>query len=220
MFFDDVGEIERIARQSGTAVFVLPRGVPVEIKNAVALQPEEKTVITVDQVRTATASLGLKQQTDRFVVIRPADKLSEVAANAFLKNLEEPGNKVHYILVTDAPAQLLPTIRSRAAIYFWRPGAKMELGITAGEKEKDLAKRLIAAKPQDVVGLAEEIAKKKTGVREYALGVLGLTIEMLYKSYFITGKEAFLKKIPKFLVAYEGVSKNGQIKLQIIANMI
>ena len=220
MWFDKIEQIAEIAAKNGTSVFVVPRDEPIEIKNAVVLEPEEKSVITVDQVRKVTASLGLKQQDDRFVIIRPADKMSEVAANAFLKNLEEPGNKVHYILVTDTPARLLPTILSRAVIYFWREGMKFSTDITADEKKKDLAKRLIAAGPRDVVALVEEITKKKNGVREYALETLGLAIEMLYKSYFITSKEMFVKKLPKFLTAYENISKNGHVKLQIVANMI
>lgn len=220
MWFNKIEQIAEIATRNGTSVFVVPKDEPVKIKNAVILEPEEKSVITVDQVRKVTASLGLKQQHDRFVIIRPADKMSEVAANAFLKNLEEPGGRVHYVLVTEAPAKLLPTILSRAAIYFWREGMKFSTDIVADEKKKDLAKRLIAVGPRDVVGLAEEITKKKSGVREYALEILGLAIEMLYKSYFITGKGVFVKKLPRFLAAYESISKNGHVKLQIVANMI
>ena len=67
--------------------------------------------------------------------------------------------------------------------------------------------------------LAEEIGKKKDGVRAYALEILGAAIEMLYKSYFITGKEIFIKKLPKFLAAYEGISRNGHVKLQIVSNL-
>lgn len=219
MWFDDLDQIKEIAAKNGTSIFVMPKETPIEIKNAVVLRPEEKSVITVDQVRSAIAGSGLKQQNDRYIIIRPADKLSEVAANAFLKNLEEPGNKVHYVLITDKPAQLLPTILSRAALYFWRGGAQFTTEITAKEEEKKLAKRLIAASPRDLVDLAEEIAKKKTGVREHALGIVGLAIEMLYKSYFITGKEIFVKKLPKFLQLYENLNRNGHIKLQIVATL-
>ena len=36
---------------------------------------------------------------------------------------------------------------------------------------------------------------------------------------YITGKEVFLKKIPNFLLAYEGISQNGNVKLQIVSNL-
>lgn len=46
-------------------------------------------------------------------IIVSADRMNEAAANAFLKALEEPPKKTLILLVTDAPQQLLPTIRSR-----------------------------------------------------------------------------------------------------------
>jgi DNA polymerase III subunit delta' len=42
-----------------------------------------------------------------------ADSFNIEAANAFLKTLEEPPGHVHFILVTDRPERLLPTIASR-----------------------------------------------------------------------------------------------------------
>ena len=42
-----------------------------------------------------------------------ADSFNAEAANAFLKTLEEPPGHVHFILVTDRPERLLPTIASR-----------------------------------------------------------------------------------------------------------
>ena len=91
--------------------------------------------------------------------------------------------------------------------------------IEAGEKEKALAKRLMTAGAKDLVLVAEEIAGKKTGVREYALRVVGLAIEMLYKSYFLTGKEIFVTKLPKFLELYENLERNGHVKLHIVADL-
>ena len=64
MWFDRLEQIPEIAVKNGTAVFVVPSDVAVEVKNAVVLQPEEKSVITVEQVRKVTTSLGLKRQND------------------------------------------------------------------------------------------------------------------------------------------------------------
>ena len=219
MFFDQASEIVEIAGKVGTAVFVVPRDVKVEIKNAIILQPEDKSVTTIEQVRNVLGQISTRQTSDIFVVIRPADAMGEAAANAFLKTLEEPRDKVHFVLITDSPSKILPTILSRAAVYFLRESRTIDAGIDASEKIKDLAKRLMVAKPADLVGLAEEITKKKDGVRTYALEVLGVAIEMLYKTYFITGKEIFIKKLPKFLAAYEGISRNGHVKLQIVSNL-
>jgi len=49
----------------------------------------------------------------KVAVLVPADALNEHAANALLKTLEEPPGSTYLLLVTEAPADLLPTIRSR-----------------------------------------------------------------------------------------------------------
>jgi DNA polymerase-3 subunit delta' len=71
--------------------------------------------ISVDQVRglqrlfSTTASLSPW----RVVVIDAIDDLERNAANALLKNLEEPPPHSLFLLVSHAPERLLPTIRSR-----------------------------------------------------------------------------------------------------------
>lgn len=85
--------------------------------------PGEKGRILIDQIR------GLKKRASyrsiwlnyRATIIRKADTLMEEAANAFLKILEEPPPRTIFILITQKPYALLPTIRSRCqAIRFRR----------------------------------------------------------------------------------------------------
>ena len=220
MFFESVDEISEIAGRVSTAIFVVPDGVEFEIKNALVLRPEERATITIEQVREMMSGLLTRQTTDRFIVIRPADKLGLDAANALLKSLEEPGEKVHFVLVTEQPSKLLPTILSRAAMYFLKTDVKVDGDILVDAKMKDIAKSLIVAKPAELPALVEEICKKKDGVREYAMKVLSVAIEMLYKSYFKTGNKVFVKKLPAFLTAYEDISRNGHIKLHLVADLI
>lgn len=220
MFFDSVDEVAKIAGRESTAIFVMPSDKALKIKNAIVLQPEDKSVITIEQARDVMSRLTVRQTSDVFVVIRPAEMLGEEAANALLKSLEEPGEKVHFVLVTSSLSSILPTIRSRSAVYVLRLPYDVRGGINVDEKTKELAKRLMVAKPIDLPALAEEITKKKEGVRAYALSVLGAAIEMLYKSYFITGKEAFVRKLPKFLSCYEAIAANGHVKLHIVADLM
>lgn len=49
----------------------------------------------------------------RVVVVDAADDLNRNAANAFLKNLEEPPPNTLFLAISHAPSRLLPTIRSR-----------------------------------------------------------------------------------------------------------
>lgn len=219
MFFDNVNEIIKISGRTGCAIFVMPNDAPLDISGAIRLEPVEKSVITIEQVRDVISRLNVKQLKDQFIIIRPAEALGEEAANAFLKNLEEPQDKVHFVLVTDEPTKLLATVLSRSAVYYLRSANRPDNEIKANTEIKALAKRLLVAKPVDLPVLADEIVKKKDGVRTYTLLVLETAIEMLYKSYFITNKDIFVKKLPSFLLAYENIEKNGHIKLHLVADL-
>lgn len=219
MFFDNIDEITKISGRTGCAIFVLPDEIEFDIPGALRLQPVEKSIITIEQVRDVIARLNVKQLAKQYIIIRPAELLGDEAANAFLKNLEEPQEKVHFVLMTSQPSKIIPTVLSRAEIYFLRTRDAIDAGVTADESIKKIAKRLIVARPADLVGLAEEITKKKDNVRTYALSVLGIAIEMLFKSYFLTQKDVFVNKLPKFLTAYESIEKNGHIKLHLVADL-
>ena len=228
MFFSEISEVFKIAGQSGCSVFVLPEAVMDDFlrknqprSDVILLAPEDKKIITIEQVKGVLSRLSMRQVEDMFVVICPAEELGEEAANALLKSLEEPRDKVHFVLVTSAVSGLMPTILSRSVIYFLKSGGVDFDKISADEKTKTLAKRLIAARATDLPALAEEIVPKgKDGVRAAVLAVLAVAIEMLYKSYFKTGKDIFLAKVPKFIKAYENIEKNGHIKLHLVADLM
>ena len=217
MFFEQIADLPTIATRTGTSIFVIPADLPINIPRAIILEPADKTVITIEQVRDIMSKLSTRQTSDQFIIIRPAESLGDEAANALLKSLEEPGDKIHFILITSEPSRLLPTILSRASTYILR--IKPDSDLQTDAKTKEIAKKLLVAKGPDLVKLAEEIAKKKDQVRAYALNILGTSIEMLYKTYFITQKPIFIEKLPKFLAAYEAIARNGHVKLQIIANL-
>ncbi len=71
--------------------------------------------ITIEQVRQLTGqfSLAPSQGNRRVVIIDAIEDLERNAANALLKNLEEPPASTIFLLVSHAPDRLLPTIRSR-----------------------------------------------------------------------------------------------------------
>lgn len=219
MFFDDISRIEEIARRVGTSIFVVPDVLKVEIKNAIVIEPENKTKITIEQVRGVIGRLNTKQVKDVFVLVRPAEKMNLEAQNAFLKALEEPGDLVHFVLVVNSLSGLLPTIISRSSVFFLKQVECDFSRIDADEKIKAMAKRMVAARPGELVGIAEELTKKKTETREYALGVIAVAIELLYKTYLLTGKSAFLLKLDKFIKLYDNILQNGHIKLHLVADL-
>ena len=82
-----------------------------------------KTVVTVDEIRKVNRFLSMTSHDGgyRVVVIDPADDMNTNAANALLKNLEEPPARTLFILVVHAPGSLLPTIRSRCQLVRLAP---------------------------------------------------------------------------------------------------
>ncbi len=71
--------------------------------------------ITVDQVRGIQSLFATTPSMSdwRAVVIDAIDDLERSAANALLKNLEEPPSNSVFLLVCHSPGRILPTIRSR-----------------------------------------------------------------------------------------------------------
>jgi len=94
---------------------------PAEGDAAEASKPEKakSVVIKVDQVRAVAdfVSLTTHRAGFRVLVIHPAEAMLPAAANALLKTLEEPPPATLIVLVSDRPARLLPTIRSRCRIF-------------------------------------------------------------------------------------------------------
>jgi DNA polymerase-3 subunit delta' len=82
-----------------------------------------KSVVTVDEIRKVSGFLSLTSHDGgyRVVIVDPADDMNTSAANALLKNLEEPPARTLFILVVHAPGSLLPTIRSRCQIVRLAP---------------------------------------------------------------------------------------------------
>ena len=74
-----------------------------------------KTAITVDEIRRVSKFLSMTSHDGgyRVAIVDPADDMNVNAANALLKNLEEPPPRTLFMLVSHAPGRLLPTIRSR-----------------------------------------------------------------------------------------------------------
>jgi DNA polymerase-3 subunit delta' len=83
-----------------------------------------RTVITVDQVRRTVSFFGSTASAGgwRICIVDTADELQQPnAVNALLKVLEEPPPQALLLLVSHAPARLLPTIRSRCRRLILRP---------------------------------------------------------------------------------------------------
>ena len=95
--------------------------------------------IGVDQIRKVsrffekTAQLG----TNQVVIIQDADKMTESAANALLKTLEEPTEHSFIILLVNDEQRLIPTIISRCRHIQLKPPIGEQLLSQIGQESRD-----------------------------------------------------------------------------------
>jgi len=173
--------------------------------------------ITVDQVRSlqrlfsTTASLSPW----RVVVIDAADDLERNAANALLKNLEEPPPSSVFFLVSHASERLLPTIRSRCRqirLSYLDDNAMASALATALPDADDLEiealkaagqgspGRAIAFRGLDVDGLDRTMRELATGGDPTNARRAELASSLALKSAQ-PRYEAFLARAPSFIAA-------------------
>jgi DNA polymerase-3 subunit delta' len=93
--------------------------------------------IKIDQIRAVVREIAGRpfEGPARAFVIDDAHLMTEQAANALLKSLEEPPPTSHVVLVTASPQALLPTIRSRCHLLRLGP---LPQGRLAGHLEQQL----------------------------------------------------------------------------------
>jgi DNA polymerase III subunit delta' len=114
--------------------------------SALGTASRETSAIGVEQVRRLVlARVGFPPHEGRAMVfiVRDAHELTQQAANALLKTLEEPPRQVHFVLLTSHPNRLLDTIRSRTlAVRFGPlPDAVVEKILVEHGKPKEHARR-------------------------------------------------------------------------------
>jgi DNA polymerase-3 subunit delta' len=97
-----------------------------------------RTVITVDETRETISFFGSTAAVDgwRVCIVDTVDELNPNAANALLKVLEEPPRQSLFLLVSHAPARVLPTILSRCRKLLLRPLATSDVIAAAAEAAK------------------------------------------------------------------------------------
>jgi DNA polymerase-3 subunit delta' len=99
-----------------------------------------RTAVTVEEIRRVNRFLSMTAHDGgyRAVIVDPADDMNASAANALLKNLEEPPSRTLFILVSHSPGRLLPTIRSRCQTVRLQPLDAASLRTVLGMLETDL----------------------------------------------------------------------------------
>ena len=101
----------------------------------------EMLVADIERPVVAAAAHTPFEATRRVFVIEAAHTLNEQAANRMLKTLEEPAAFVHLLLLTDRPAEVMPTIASRCLHVRFDP---LPAAVIAERLEGEDTQRLLA----------------------------------------------------------------------------
>jgi DNA polymerase-3 subunit delta' len=93
--------------------------------------------IKIDEVRELMQRISWAPSVGgwRVVVMEDADRLTESAANALLKAIEEPGARTVWLLCAPTLSDVLPTIRSRARHLQLRTPSKSEVAQVLMERD-------------------------------------------------------------------------------------
>ncbi len=122
----------------------------------------ENGIISVDMIRRLQSDTRGKSVRNTAIIISNTDNMNVEAQNAFLKLLEEPRNGLFFILTTDTPGALLPTIRSRVHIIDLLPITDdQSLGLleSLGENSPARIKQLLflaRGLPEEIIKLASD----------------------------------------------------------------
>ena len=118
--------------------------------------------IKIDEIREliTRASWTPSVATYRVVVMEDADRLTESAANALLKAIEEPSTRTIWLLCAPTVTDVLPTIRSRTRNLTLRtPSAKAVSALLQGEGISVNLATFAAAASQGHIGRARYLAR-------------------------------------------------------------
>lgn len=119
------------------------------------LQLQEGKNIGIDQVRELIGNLQqyARQDGNKVVYLPTVELLSEAAANALLKTLEEPTERTYFLLLADLVAPLMPTIYSRCQVWTLTAPAEeqakawLQQQIKTDEQDLDTALRVNYNRP-------------------------------------------------------------------------
>jgi len=117
--------------------------------------------IKIDEIREliTRASWSPSVGGYRVVVIEDADRLTESAANALLKAIEEPGLRTVWLLCAPSATDVLPTIRSRTrSIVLRTPSTNAVAKLLEGEDINATMANFAARASQGHIGRARHLA--------------------------------------------------------------
>jgi DNA polymerase-3 subunit delta' len=135
------------------------------------LEPEEgHQDIRIDQIRSLQHTLALSPYAGKYrIALLPDFQRTTIeAANALLKTLEEPPERVILLLTADTLESLLPTIVSRCEVIRLRPAsiASTQAYLESEENIPPVDARLVAHLSGGRIGFARHLAQNPATLKE------------------------------------------------------
>jgi DNA polymerase-3 subunit delta' len=167
------------------------------------IEPDrERKGIGINQIREINRDLAFSPAIGRYriIIIDPAERMTDEAANAFLKTLEEPPPRNIFILNVRDPKELLPTIVSRCQKVPFKPLPTADTvnlltkGMDMDKEKATIVARLSEGSP----GMALRLAKEDLfTLRTTWLSMLDSIINKSYDSLIDLAQECigFEKKV-------------------------
>jgi DNA polymerase III subunit delta' len=168
--------------------------------------------LSIEQVRAlvlARAAFPPLEGRAKVFVVRRAEELSQAAANALLKTLEEPGTLTHFVLMSATADALLPTIRSRTqrVRFAALPDAIVEELLTGlGIEHAAAIARLSGGSMTTALGLSDpEASARREEFVALAMASLdahdlGAALELAEEAKKV-GKDASMTNLEAFAIA-------------------
>jgi len=149
--------------------------------------PDDKKRIPIDAVREADRWLAVRPHESRskILIVDPAEAMTDAAANAILKTLEEPRAGSFIVLLTAAASALLPTVRSRCQIVRFKPLEEKTVAeiLVAGGAEPEIARVAASLSGGSLVRASQHVGEELDALLE-------IVVEMLSASTTTTPERA------------------------------
>lgn len=148
----------------------------------------EKGSINIDIIRKLIDDNKTINDSEKIIIIDYAETMTQQAQNSFLKLLEEPNNKLHFILVASDETKLLPTIKSRTEKVTIQPITKKQssdlidsMNVTDAVKKSQLIFMAngLPAEITRLINNSQYFNKRSESVRDARELMLGTTYQKL-----------------------------------------
>jgi DNA polymerase III subunit delta' len=164
---------------------------------------ENANMIKISSIREVKRSLTLSSAATgrRCVLVFEAEKMNSEAANAFLKTLEEPHDKITIFLITSRPEMILPTILSRCQKIRCEPLSDEIITQILIEKHgiDEQEAKLISVFAQGSVSRAESfLDESMKELRQKVIGILRTALrKRIYRIDLLKELDEFIKSKDK-----------------------